>query len=839
MSSGSIRWPVYLIFFASGLASLVCEVVWFKQLGLIVGSSVWAMSVVVACFFTGLGLGSWLAGRLADRSRRRLRVYAVLELVLALVSAGVTTLLGSWGAWIGLLLPYMDVDVGNVVPMALGLGFLTLTPPAILMGATLPVLAKHLVGAHDDLARELGLLYGVNTLGAAIGCLLAGFVLIMFLGVWASGMVASGLYLVVGVVGLILDQRAGAERPAEPAPAAAPPAPAPAAPVGRELTVLLAVFAVSGFVAIAYEVLWFRLLVFFTIPSTYAFAAMLFTYLVGLVIGSWICAVKLAPRKQELVRILALTHLNVGAFALLALLALGRGGNLAGLLHFLLGWMPDTALMSRTDLVTIVLSFVVLVLPTTALGVIFPLTTEIFVQRVENAGARIGVLYAANTIGGVLGSLVTVFFLFEALGSEWTYYLLVLANIGLFLTLVFAFPALRGDRRLHWQAAQRIGVMGLILVVLGGHYLRDAQTTWADAELLAYEETPQGTYLVLGYDLPGLGRFQQILMNGTSYANNRPEGRRYMAHMAHLPVLLHPNPKTALCIAVGTGTTVGSLTLHPEVERVFAVDLSPTVFEVAPFFRPLNHDFTRSPKVRMVAADGRHFLLTTDERFDVITLEPPPPSEAGVVNLYSREFYRIARSRMNDDGLLAQWISMHNVGREEVDRMLVQTMLEEFPYVSFWMPNPLDGVAIGSNHPLRIDEVAIAARMARPELAVMEDYGLGRPEQLLATFMTADDALRGWVADAPVVTDDLPRVEQYNRYAARPFRWTDLDPHREPVEKYTVAPPARPEALARSVAAIEKLWSDKPSAREALALEPDNRYYQILVAEEERKRAGR
>lgn len=171
--------------------------------------------------------------------------------------------------------------------------------------------------------------------------------------------------------------------------------------------------------------------------------------------------------------------------------------------------------------------------------------------------------------------------------------------------------------------------------------------------------------------------------------------------------------------------------------------------------------------------------------------------------------------------------------------MLVQTMLAEFPYVSLWMPNPLDGVAIGSNHPLRIDEAAIAARMARPELAEMSEYGLGRPEQLLATFMTADDALRGWVADAPVITDDQPRVEQYNRYAARPFRWTDLAPYREPVEKYTVAPLARPEALARSLSAIEKLWSDTPSAREALALEPDNRYYQLLVAEEERTGSAR
>ena len=205
--------------------------------------------------------------------------------------------------------------------------------------------------------------------------------------------------------------------------------------------------------------------------------------------------------------------------------------------------------------------------------------------------------------------------------------------------------------------------------ILGPHYLAEAQTTFEEAELLAFRETRDATFVVLGYQSEVTGAYQQLLVNGWSYANNAMPGRRYMATLAHLPALLHRDPRSALLGCIGTGTTVGGLTLHPELRKIVAVDLSEAVFDFAPLFVPLNHGFHLEPRVEKVVADVRHYLLRSSQTFDVITFEPPPPHDAGVVNLYSREFYALAKRRlargrgrgpMDAAGLLSSGHSSHD-----------------------------------------------------------------------------------------------------------------------------------------------------------------------------------
>ncbi len=847
--SGSASPPafvVYGLFFVSGMASLMCEVVWFKQLQLVVGGTAYAASVVVASFFAGLSLGSWAAGTYADRWRRRLRAYGLLEITLALVSAAVTMLLSRWPDWAGTFAPWMGTDAGLARPVMAMLGLAILLPPTVLMGATLPVLARHVAPSRRFVARRVGSLYAINTLGAAIGSLVVGFALVGLLGVRDSALVASALYGVVGLTALIVARTwpdpsqgdAGRDSGED-----EPDAIGASYPVVSP-NLIAAAFALSGFAAIAYEVLWFRLLSYFTISTVYAFSAMLSVYLLGLVLGAALCARYLAPHKHRLLVYFARAQLLAAAAAALSAALLGRSRNILATVRDALEKsglaQTDAGLFSQTDFLVIVLALIALLVPATILGLSFPLASELAAVHRRSLGRRIGRIYALNTLGGVLGALAAGFLLLPMLGSQGSFAAVILVNMAVFAMLYVRQANLRAEPGLGREAMATVTLLVATWMILGGDYIRRTQTAFTGAQVLEFRENAEGTFAVLGYDGGPAGRFQQLVVNGRSYASNAPPGRRYMAALGHLPVLLHPDPRRVAVVAVGTGTTAGAVSLHPEVRELWAVDISAAVFEMAGHFSPINQNFLDSDKTRVVVADGRHFLLSTDRRFDVLTFEPPPPIESGVVNLYSREFYRLARSRLAAGGILCQWVPL-NLDRESLSRMLIRSLLDEFPYVSLWLPARAEGIVIASDRPLEIDVAAVRRRMMHP--LVREDmsaYGLGAVEQLLATFVAAGDGLDAFTGPVRAVTDDRPYVEYFNQVPRQEFRFPDLLRHRQDVNSYVITFDHDPVRLERELAIVNYLRSaweseNQVAAGEALKaaqmLDPDNRYLSFRLAE--------
>jgi spermidine synthase len=831
---GMVVGGVYLMFFCSGLASLICEVIWFKQLQFLLGSATFAVSVVVSCFFGGLGFGSWLAGRLADRWHRPLRAYAFLELSLGLIAAGTTLLLAEWQTWVEWLAPWLGPQSASAHFLAVLVSLVILLPPTSLMGATLPVLARHLVRQRSVLAQRIGTLYGVNTLGAASGCILVGFVLIPGLGVMQSALLAAAIYETIAIGALLLG-RGDAATQARPVSLPRTPAagPSPEADVAPRL--LMMVFALMGLTSIAYEVLWFRILACFSMHSVYAFSGMLATYLLGLVLGSLLCARYLAPRRDRHLVYFARLQLLVACAAMISLAMLGRS---PGLLDGIAAVQQTVGLSDSLSGVStfVLLCLLILLLPTTLIGIGFPLAAELTVPHLTRLGSRLGGLYSLNTLGGVVGSLLAGFVLLPLLGSGWSFMVIVALNLGLFLVLLASQPSLRSERQLWREGALVTAALGASVAYLGGSYLEHAQTQYEGATVLSFRENADATFVVLGYDSPHCGPFQQLLVNGTSYANNSPPGRRYMSTLGHLPALAHPQPRAALVIAIGTGTTVGTLTLHREIEDIYAVDIASEVFQAAPYFVPLNNRFHESPRVRKVAADGRHFLLCTDHTFDLLTFEPPPPADTGIVNLYSREFYQLAKRRMKPGAILAQWMPL-DIPRELLPRMMLRTLMAEFPHVSLWIPNRMEGVALASLEPLRIDPDQFHRRMSEPTLqADLTAYGLGESEQLLAAFVAADNDLARLVGPVPVVTDNRPRIEYFNFYPQQLMRFADILPHRQPIEKYLAHPLPDPERLENCRQVVTHIWysheaeSDGRYAeamrllQEALRLDPGNRY---------------
>jgi spermidine synthase len=481
-----------------------------------------------------------------------------------------------------------------------------------------------------------------------------------------------------------------------------------------------------------------------------------------------------------------------------------------------------------------------LLIPATLIGISFPLASELTVTRMNVLGRKIGALYALNTVGGVLGSLAAGFVLIPYLGSQGALSALIVVNVLLFVATTLSQPALRKNRTLWRQGLLTAGFIAVAFLIFTPRYFERFLTAFEGAKTLALRETKEATYAVLEYHSNATGTYQQLVVNSKSYANNRPEGRRYMAAMGHYPILLHKDPvERAVVICIGTGTTIGAVSTHTELKSIDGVDLASAVFDFAPYFVPINKRFYENPKVHRIVADGRHFLLGTTERFDVITLEPPPPHDAGIVNLYTEEFYALAKRKMRPGGVLAQWVPMDM--SPGAPKQIIKALMAQFKHVSLWLPSRMEGVAIASDEKLEIDPAILAARMSQPAVAeALTEIGLGAPEDVLATFVAADETLAAFVRDVPSLTDDRPRIEYYNWYPLELISVDQLKRLRQPVESHLTGATidkTRLDAARRVADAIldehkATVDGDGAAARAAVAaaatLEPANLYVNYL-----------
>jgi spermidine synthase len=457
-----------VIYFCSGVAALTLQVVWFKQLQFVLGSSTLSVSVTVASFFFGLSIGSLLGGRLAERLGHPIRVYAGLEMLLAATAVGVTLVLRSWASWVTFFGHLLDAGSATAGPVSVAVSFAALLPATLLMGATLPVIARGMVEQSTTIALRVGQLYAVNTLGAAFGCALVGYFGISALGVTGSALAAAGLDVVIGLIALSLwsataDHRLAATTAGDAAVSVDHPG------------ILGAVFAVSGFAAIAYEVLWFRVLSNYSGQSVYAFSGMLTVYLLGLVIGSLVCVRWIAPVKERLLPAFAGSQLLLATLAMLSVAVLGRGRNVVELPLPLpaAGWW----LWLGESPSFFLLCVLVVLPPTVVLGIAFPVASELTSRGLRGLSTRLGTLYAANTLGGVLGSLVTAFVLLPRLGSFASFLVLSLLNVALAGATVVSQSSLRRHRSQVRKVALAAGVIAVGYSWLGPQWLRSACRT--------------------------------------------------------------------------------------------------------------------------------------------------------------------------------------------------------------------------------------------------------------------------------------------------------------------------------------------------------------------------
>ncbi|KLD63296.1 spermidine synthase [Dyella japonica DSM 16301] len=735
VNAATARWSALLLF-GSGAASLVYQLLWIKQLSLVVGVEVYAVTIAVSAFFAGLAIGGAWWGRTADGLSHPLRLYAWLEVAVGVLGVGATLLLPHSAE----LFAQLEQRVGWLAWL---LPFVLVGAPAVAMGGTLPVLVR--ASASDSVAGTGGRLYAANTAGAIAGVLAAPFVLLPALGVQGTALAAAAVNALAAAVAWMLDRRYASvppdnkERPV-------------ASPRGARLALTL--YAIAGGIALGYEVIWSQTVVQFMTTRAFAFAMMLAVYLLGLMLGSAIHA-RFADRVRN------------GWFAFGILIALA--GLVALLQVSVLGaWMP--ALQSQAaDLLTsltgsrlatmcarfAVAAIVVVLLPTLLLGAAFPAVLRLCAQP-GHSGRGVGFAVAVNTLGGIAGTALTGFVLVPTFGLVRSLALLALAAAVVGVTAVFAGSASR--ERSRWIVVA-VGVCTVAVAMLTPpQKLATLLSQARGGELTYYQESRGGTVAVLAQG-QGDNRFHRLYIQGVSNSGDTLPSQRYMRLQALLPLLIHRGePHSALVIGFGTGITAGALSQYPGLTTRVCAELLPAVVNASAQFKG-NYRAGSDPGLDIRLRDGRRELLVSPQTYDVITLEPPPPSAAGVVNLYSRDFYQLASRRLAPGGILAQWwpIATQN---DEDSRAMVRAFLDAFPHATLWTTELHEMLLVGSNEPIELDAARIAQRFNQPSVTrALGEVGVATPAALLATWVTGRAGLERYAGNTPAVTDDWPSIE--------------------------------------------------------------------------------
>lgn len=746
--SGLVFGAVLAFFFTSGACGLVYQVAWTRELALLLGARAYAVSLVLSIFFLGLGAGSLWGGRLADRVRRPLLVYALFEVLIGLWAVAFLGLTGPAEGVVVAALRAFEFSWFSGVLLRGAAAFALLIVPVTLMGATLPLLSRFVADDPALNGRRVGALYTLNTLGAMSGCFLAGFVLLQRFGYTRTTLLAAGLNLAIGAAAMLLSRA----RPPEAVTRTAMPDES-AAPLRRDPTRwLMAAFAVTGFTALALEVLWTRLLAMVFLGTTYAYTTMLTTLLCGLALGG-LAGSAVVTRIRNAA---GAAGMLLGALAVAYLLTVPWFAHLPA--QFLKMQESAGHDWDAEVRVKFLLAFATMFPATFLSGALFPVLVRAVAQTAGRVGRDVGGLYAANTLGGVLGAAAGGFALLPALGAQRSMEALALLPALAGLPLLLRCPATSARVKTAAVLVLACG-LGAAGVLLPQDLSRTINASYmpADHEVLYCREGVEGTVAVSQPNGEQGGTNRVLWINRVQATTSIERGVKMNRLQGALPLLFDRDPREVLFMCFGSGITCGTLALSG-FDRIDAVEISPDVLDAAPYFTHDNLGVTERKNVNFIIDDGRNHLLRTKHRYDFITFEPMPMAVAGVASFYTREYYQLCLSRLNPGGMVSQWVPMHG-SSPEIVRSLARTFTGVFPeYCAFFVNADL--FLVGSDQPLKLDYAAARRRLAVPELAqALAAVGLPDAVELMGCFVMDKPALAAFADGGAEMTDDLPWAE--------------------------------------------------------------------------------
>ena len=745
-----------VLFFASGCAALIYETVWFYLVQLVVGASSISVAVLLCAFMGGMALGSWLLPRLAPRGAHPFKVVAALEAGIALL-----------GILIPIALPYVqqayltlaEPGAGSIALRSI-VCFLILTPPTMLMGATLPAIASAFAKSSARHA-DVGLLYMANLAGGATGTALAGFYLLRVHDTVVATAVAVTLNVIVAAAFYFL------------APATAEPSgTTPLEPVEplqllepRPPRAVLAAAGLSGLTALGAEVVWTRQLSLLFGASVYTFSLILAVFLTGLGVGGWI--------GSRLVRRRADSMATLGAVQAVLAFAIGYGAW--AIVNVLPAWQPTAQFLPGVRS-TPWLAFAfdalrcaVALMPATILwGASFPL----MLAARDGAGfdRHVARVNAINTAGALVGAIAFTLIGIPRLGSHNAQQLLVMLAAISGIVMLAAIPKAERPRRFAIIALMTIATMRLVPEVPGRliAYGRSVNA-WDSIERFLYLAEGATASVAVTEGKAGARQFH---IAGKVEASDMDIDMRLERMLGHIPALIHPNPKSVLIVGVGAGVTAGALSIHPEVERIVICEIEPMVPRSArAYFGDENHHVFDDPRVELIFDDARHFLQTTDEKFDIITTDPIHPWVRGAATLYSLEYLTLAKHHLKPGGVVTQWVPLYETSVAAVKSELA-TFARVFPDTTLWNPDLLeegyDLVALGRVEQTPIRQADIQARLlASPAVRQsLSEVMLKSAAEILGSYAGRASDLAPWLADAEINRERHLRLQYLAGLAA-------------------------------------------------------------------------
>jgi spermidine synthase len=743
-----------LLFVGSGCAALIYEIVWFQLLQLVIGSSAVSLGVLLGTFMGGMCLGSLLLPRYVSAREHPLRVYAYLELGIAvlglLILFGMPVLANVYIAWAG---------SGLVGILLRGVAAaICLLPPTMLMGATLPAMSRYVETTPQGVSW-LGFFYGGNTCGAVVGSLLAGFYLLRVYDLAIATYVAVALNVLVAVIAILVARIAAYE------PVVTPNTKVVLAPGAWAVYVAI---GLSGMTALASEVLWTRLLSLLFGATVYTFSLILGVFLFGIGIGSSVGSALARGIERPRIALGWVQMMLCGAIA-------WASYTLALSMPF---WPIDPSISTSPwynfplDLAR---AFWV-VLPASILwGASFPLALAAVAGKGQDPGRLVGGVYAANTVGAIVGSLGGSLLLVTWLGTQHAQQvLIILCGLSALLVLEPLSSTESGKPRSAWAGTIPIVLAAMAaaflargvppipkILVAYGRYAATRATQSMEIKYMgegwnasvAVTELPGG---VLNYH--NAGKVQ---------ASSEPQDMRLQRMLGHMTTLIPKSPKRVLVIGCGAGVTAGAVSIDPYLEKETIAEIEPLVPKVvSTYFAKHNFNVIANPKVEVQLDDARHYLLTTNEKFDAITSDPLDPWVKGAAMLYTREFFEVVKQHLNPGGVVTLFVQLYESNLDAV-KSEIATFMEAFPNGVVW-GNTQDGrgydlVVMGTVEPLQINIDEMEAKLNRPEYErvrkSLNEIGMYSAVDLFATYAGRGPDLTAWTRDAMINRDRNLRLQ--------------------------------------------------------------------------------
>lgn len=737
MSFFNDRKKILLMFaFLSGFAALVYEIIWLRKIHLIFGVSSYSLATVFSTFLLGLVLGSYFGGKYIERRsslKSIAKSYAFVELGIAIFALLVPLMIFSITP---VLIFFHNLNLGlfsfNLIKFVLSASILLI--PATFIGTTFPIIMRLYTEKRSEIKEGVSMLYFANTFGGVLGVLSAGFLLIKFFGMNFSLGIAVFLNLGISFFAFRLSKKYSSSTLEIKSKDIKEK-------YSGKINLLLVLFFVSGFTALAYEVIWGRLLVLYFFGTVYATSILLATFLLGIAGGSWIYLRYF--RKATLVKF-AYLELTVSLFAMIGLSS-----------YF---FFPENLVAGfSTSLFSLVLlSSIMVLIPGICFGIIFPLVSDYILHRTNSIGFTMGKIYSINTLGAIFGAFAAGFFLIPFIGLKTSLVFLSLLGVGIALIVLFIFN--RATTINYIFVGFSILIIFLLAFSIPSQFLGSSSFK-EDVQISYYEEGLSATVSVAENFDKG-EKFFRIYVDGQEVAANTPVMSLDSKILAHLPLLLHKNPKNALTVGFGSGGTSHSMLTH-DLDEVDVVEIEENVVKAQEFFTDLNENVLENNNLNVILDDARAYLSLTDKKYDVISTDCTNLRYGSNSNLYTKEYFEILKSRLNSDGIVSVWVPVSDV-REDEQKILMNTFRQVFPNMSVWyMYNKLSHyfVYIGTEKDLNIDFNKFEERFEKIEVKEdLEKVGITKYNLLNGLFLNRR-AVEDYVSESKVHTDNEPILE--------------------------------------------------------------------------------